>query len=95
MINTGTSRMMPTTAPLAEILLADHQLEDVGREHVEIAADHLGDAEIADRVVNTTIAALIRPYLAAGSVMVKNLRAVRVPIESAASYRRPSVSEAR
>ena len=29
-----------------EVLLADHLLVDVGRQHVEIAADHLGDAEV-------------------------------------------------
>ena len=31
---------------LGKVLLADDQLEDVGRQHVEIAADHLGDAEV-------------------------------------------------
>ncbi len=34
---------------------------------------------------NTTIAALMSPYLAPGSVMVRNLRQVRVPSDSAAS----------
>jgi hypothetical protein len=29
-----------------EVLLADDELEDVGREHVEVAADHLRDAEV-------------------------------------------------
>jgi hypothetical protein len=38
---------MATTAPL-EVLLADDQLEDVGGQHVEVAADHLGDAEVGD-----------------------------------------------
>ena len=32
-----------------EVLLADHELEDVGGEHVEVAADHLRDAEVGDR----------------------------------------------
>ena len=31
-----------------EILLADHLLVDVGREHVVLAADHLRHAEIGD-----------------------------------------------
>ena len=31
-----------------EVLLADHLLVDVGRQHVELAADHLGHAEIGD-----------------------------------------------
>ena len=31
-----------------EILLADHLLVGVGRQHVELPADHLGDAEIGD-----------------------------------------------
>ena len=58
-----------------EVLLADHLLEDVDRQHVEVAADHLRDAEVGDRPsVKTTIAARIRPYFAPGSVMVKNLR---------------------
>jgi len=35
--------------------------------------------------VKVTSAALIRPYLAPGSVMVKNLRAALVPSASAAS----------
>ena len=29
-----------------KVLLADHQLEHVGGQHVEVAADHLGDAEV-------------------------------------------------
>jgi hypothetical protein len=33
-----------------EVLLADHLLEDIERQHVEVAADHFGDAEVADRV---------------------------------------------
>ena len=41
---------------------------------------------------NTTIAALTSPYLAPGSVMVKNLRQRGVRSDSAASYRRPSAS---
>ena len=35
---------------MIRVLLADDELEDVGGEHVEVAADHLGDAEVADRV---------------------------------------------
>ena len=31
-----------------EVLLADHLLVGVGGEHVELAADHLGDAEVGD-----------------------------------------------
>ena len=31
-----------------EVLLADDELEDVGGEHVEVAADHLRDAEVGD-----------------------------------------------
>ena len=31
-----------------EVLLADHLLVDVGRQHVVLAADHLGHAEIGD-----------------------------------------------
>ncbi len=36
-------------------------------------------------IVNATIVALISPYFAPGSVIVKNLRRRRVPIASAAS----------
>ena len=42
--------------------------------------------------VNTTRLALISPYLAPGSVMVKNLRMADVPMASAASYRRASAA---
>ena len=35
---------------LVEVLLADDLLVDVDRQHVEVAADHLRNAEIADRV---------------------------------------------
>ncbi len=31
-----------------EVLLTDHLLEDVGGQHVEAPADHLGDAEVGD-----------------------------------------------
>src|SRR5262249_61956822 len=40
--------------------------------------------------VNTTSAALIRPYLAPGRVTVRKTRSLRVPKTSAASYRRAS-----
>ncbi len=42
--------------------------------------------------VKVTSAAEIRPYFAPGSVIVKNLRAAVVPIESAASYSRASAA---
>ena len=31
---------------LGEVLLADHQFENVGRQHIEVAANHLGDTEV-------------------------------------------------
>ena len=31
-----------------KVLLADHQFEDIGGQHIEIAANHLGDAEVGD-----------------------------------------------
>ena len=31
-----------------KILLPDHQLENVGGQHVEVSADHFRDAEIGD-----------------------------------------------
>ena len=43
--------------------------------------------------VKVTSAAEISPYFAPGSVMVKNLRACRVPSASAASYSRASASD--
>ncbi|MDR8969294.1 hypothetical protein FEP58_05683 [Burkholderia multivorans] len=44
-------------------------------------------------IVNDTIVALMSPYFAPGSVIVKNLRVRLVPIAAAASYRRPSASD--
>ena len=35
------------------VLLADDELEDVGRQHVEVAADHLRDAEVGHVVVRS------------------------------------------
>jgi len=52
----------------------------------------LGTPNSLTAMVNTTSAAEIRPYLAPGSVMVKNLRRAVVPSESAASYSRASAS---
>ena len=42
--------------------------------------------------VKVTSAAEIKPYLAPGSVIVQKRRQVRVPIASAASYKRPSAA---
>ena len=42
--------------------------------------------------VKTTRLALMSPYFAPGSVMVRNLRAALVPSESAASYSRASAA---
>ena len=45
-----------------EVLLADHLLVGVGRQHVELAADHLGDAEVGDHQrEHDEQRALIRP----------------------------------
>ncbi len=43
-------------------------------------------------IVNTTMLAEIKPYLAPGSVIVMNLRRSLVPSESATSYSRASDS---
>ena len=43
--------------------------------------------------VKTTSAALMSPYLAPGSVMVRNLRRAEVPSASAASYSRASLAD--
>ena len=48
------------------------------------------NSEIA--IVNTTIAAETRPYLAPGRVIVRNLRRSLVPSASATSYSRASDS---
>ncbi len=52
----------------------------------------LGTPNSDTAIVNTTMLADTRPYLAPGSVMVMNLRNSLVPIESAASYSRASDS---
>ena len=47
---TGQQQDQPDDRAPVEVLLADHLLIDVDGEHMEVAADHLRDAEIADRV---------------------------------------------
>ena len=44
----GTSSTKPDHRAHLEVLLADHLLVGVGGEHVELSADHLGDAEVGD-----------------------------------------------
>ena len=47
--NASTRRQQqdqPDDSAPVEVLLADHLLVDVDRQHVEVAADHLRDAEV-------------------------------------------------
>ena len=84
-MNTGTSSMMPTTAPLAKSCWPMTSLKMSVASTLKLPPITFGMPKSLIAYVNTTIAALMRPYFAPGSVMVKNLRSVRVPIESAAS----------
>jgi hypothetical protein len=44
----GREQQQGDDCTFLEILLADNELEHVGGEHVEVAADHLGNAEVGD-----------------------------------------------
>jgi hypothetical protein len=88
----GASSSSATTAPL-EVLLADDELEDVGGQHVEVAADHLGDAEVGDDQREDHQAGRDQAVLGARQRDGEELARSVVPIASAASYRRASASD--
>ena len=90
--NTGASRMRLTTAPLLKFCWPITCLKMSSASTLKLPPMTLGMPKSLTVYENTTIAALTRPYLAPGSVIVKNLRHVGVRSDSAASYRRPSES---
>jgi hypothetical protein len=73
-----------------EVLLADDQLEHVGGQHVEVAADHLGDAEVGDDQRERDQRRRDQAVLGAGQRDGEELARRVVPMASAASYRRAS-----
>ena len=79
----GANSIEGDDGTLGKVLLADHQFENVGGEHIEVAANDLGDASGATNQQPGTSAAEIKAvYLAPGKVTVKNLCAVLVPMAS-------------
>ena len=83
---------MATTAPLAKSCCPITSLNTSVASTLKLPPITLGMPKSVITSVKVTSAAEISPYLAPGSVMVKNLRAALVPIASAASYRRASDS---
>ena len=83
--STGTSRTRLTTAPLLKFCWPITCLKMSTASTLKLPPITFGMPKSLTVYENTTIAALTRPYLAPGSVIVKNLRAVRVPSDSAAS----------
>ncbi len=81
---------MATTAPLEKSCWPITSLNTSVASTLKLPPITLGMPKSVMTSVKVTSAAEISPYLAPGSVMVKNLRAALVPIASAASYRRAS-----
>ena len=81
---------MATTAPLAKSCWPMTSLKTSVANTLKLPPMTLGMPKSVITSVKVTSAAEIKPYLAPGKVMVKNLRAALVPMASAASYRRAS-----
>ncbi len=82
---TGRSRMIPTTAPLAKSCWPITSLKMSVASMLKLPPITFGMPKSLIAYVNTTIAALMSPYFAPGTVIVQNLRRVDVPSASAAS----------
>ena len=82
---TGTSRIRLTTAPLLKFCWPITCLKMSTASTLKLPPITFGMPKSLTVYENTTIAAETRPYLAPGSVIVKNRRQVRVPSDSAAS----------
>ena len=89
----GASSSSATTAPLWKSCWPITSLNTSVASTLKLPPMTLGMPKSVMTSVKVTSAAEIRPYLAPGKVMVKNLRAAVVPIESAASYRRASAAD--
>ena len=86
----GASSSSATTAPRWKSCCPITSLKTSVASTLKLPPTTFGMPKSVMTRVKATSAAEIRPYLAPGSVMVKNLRAAVVPIASAASYRRAS-----
>ena len=86
----GVSSSRPTTAPFWKSCWPMTSLKTSVASMLKLPPITLGMPKSVITSVKLTSAAEIRPYLAPGRVMVKNLRVVVVPSASAASYRRAS-----
>ncbi len=93
MRSAGASSTSATTAPLGKSCCPITSLKTSVESTLKLPPITLGMPKSVITSVKLTIAALAMPYLAPGSVMVKNLRAALVPSASAASYRRASASD--
>ena len=82
---TGSSSSRPTTAPLLKFCMPMTCLKMSTARMLKLPPMTLGMPKSLTVYEKTTIAALTRPYLAPGSVIVKNLRQVGVRSDSAAS----------
>src|SRR5450830_1845062 len=89
----GNNSSTPTTAPRPKFCCPTTCLNTSTDNTLKLPPMTFGAPKSLITYVNTTVAALIRPYLQDGSVIVKKRRSVPVPIESAASYRRASASD--
>jgi hypothetical protein len=81
----GASSRMATTAPLAKSCWPMTSLKTSVASTLKLPPITLGIPKSVMTSVKVTSAAEIRPYLAPGSVMVKNLRLALVPMALAAS----------